>query len=348
MEALASPRPADHDSTYSLHGGFRWQTDYGLIVNDNYFNRSFDTLLFGPLDGGNSPLTTDLAVSKLEDQFKIGADNTFRVGVEYRNKTFSANGSPEAEVLPERTALEENNYAASAAWLWQVNDKLSWTNAGRFDHLDMTETGTLPAGSYFNYADYGHVINTFSGNSGFNYKATDNDTFRLSYGRGVQEPSMIESGVGQFSNIGVLFEFLGNPELKPTIVQNYELDYDRKISGIYSTAKFAVFYQENRDIKAFTSAGFVNFNGVPALLYTPENVGNSQGWGGEIELKGDHDGFRWDASYSFARVDDDPQAGSFWTMTDPLPNTISAWWAAIAGSSGNSMPTASTLLPPIC
>ena len=36
------------------------------------------------------------------------------------------------------------------------------------------------------------------GNSGFNYKATDNDTFRrLSYGRGVQEPSMFESGVGE-------------------------------------------------------------------------------------------------------------------------------------------------------
>ena len=186
---------SDQYTSYSLRGGFRWQTDYGLIVNDNYFNRTFDNL-FALVQSDIMPFTTDLAVSKLEDQFRIGADNTFRVGFEYRNKTFENNGFN--NVIPEQAALEENNYAASAAWLWQVNDKLSWTNAGRFDHLDMAETGMLPAGSYFNYADYGHVINTFSGNSGFNYKATDNDTFRLSLpGRGVQEPSMFESGVGE-------------------------------------------------------------------------------------------------------------------------------------------------------
>ena len=120
---------------------------------------------------GNIPLTTDLAVSKLEDQFRIGADNTFRMGLEYRNKTFENSG---VDLVPEQPALEENNYAEAPPG-WQVNDKLSWTNAGRFDHLDMAETGMLPAGGYFNNADYGHVINTFSGNSGFNYKATDNN-----------------------------------------------------------------------------------------------------------------------------------------------------------------------------
>jgi iron complex outermembrane receptor protein len=39
---------------------------------------------------------------------------------------------------------------------------------------------------------------------------------------------------------------------------------------------------------------------------TPGNVGNSQGYGGEIEIKGSHpSGYRWDASYSFSRVADE-------------------------------------------
>ena len=93
----------DQDTSLPLRGGFRWQTDYGLIVNDNYFNRTFDNLFDGAV--GQVPFTTDLAVSKLEDQFKIGADNTFRVGFEYRNKTFENNGFN--NVIPEQPALEE-------------------------------------------------------------------------------------------------------------------------------------------------------------------------------------------------------------------------------------------------
>ena len=129
------------------------------------------------------------------------------------------------------------------------------------------------------------------------------------YGRGVQEPSLFESGVGVSPFWGVLAEFTGNPELKPTIVQNYELAYDRKISVLSSTVRFAVFYQKNQNLKAFIDS-FTIFNHAPALLITTENVGNSQGWGGEVELKGAKDGFHWDASYSLSRVNDGAQAES--------------------------------------
>ncbi|HEU5048160.1 MAG TPA: TonB-dependent receptor [Rickettsiales bacterium] len=300
---------ADRYTAYSLRGGFQWQTPYGLIVNDNYFNRSYDDFLLTPLSGGELPFTTNLAVSKIEDQFSIGAHHTFRIGFEYRNKTYENDSFN--NVFAQQPALQENNYAPSATWLWQITDKLSWTNAARFDHMDMTETGTLPPGSYYNYADYGHDINTLSANSGLVYQMTDMDTFRLSYGRGVQQPSMIESGIGENYPIpGSMFEIIGNPKLEPTIVENYELGYDRKLPDIFSTTRFAVFYQQNKDLKSFYSPGVVDFNGTPAVLFSVANVGNSQGWGGEIELKGTKDGFRWDASYSLSRVDDDAQAES--------------------------------------
>ena len=102
-------------------------------------------------------------------------------------------------------------------------------------------------------------------------------------------------------------------------MQNYELDYDRNIPELYSAVKFAIFYQKNQDLKAIVTGGFVNFNGAPTVVFTPENVGNSQGWGGEIELKGDHDGFRWDASYSLSRVDDGAQAESTLDYNNSAP-----------------------------
>ena len=308
--AVSFNEAGDKSTTYSVRGGFRWQTGYGLIINDNYFNRSYDDLFFTPLSGGELPLTTNLLVSKIEDQFKINAGNILRIGFEYRNKTYENNSF--GDFNPQNPALEENNYAPSATWLWQINDKVTWTNAARFDHMDMTETGTLPVGSFFNYSDYNHDINTVSVNSGLTYEATDKDTFRLLYGRGVQQPSLIESGLGvdlTFVPLGANFEVTGNPKLKPTIVQNYELDYDRKIPEIDSTARFAVFYQMNQDLKSFfMNPNPVNFNGVPAFLFGVENAGNSQGWGGEIELSGAKGAFRWDASYSLSLVDDGSMA----------------------------------------
>lgn len=294
---------SQHTSTYSLRGGFQWQTDYGLIINDNYYNHSYADVFTSQNLTGRQGHTTGLALSSIEDQFKFGSDNSFRIGLEYRNKTY--HDSPAIDFFPQTPALEENNYAANAAWLWQINDKLSWTNAARFDHMEMRETGTLPTGSYYSYADYSHNINTWSGNSGFNYNATDKDTFRLTYGRGVQQPSMLESAFGLDYFKGIVIEVTGNPKLKPTIVENYEFDYDRKIPDISSTVKFAVFYQKNKDIKDFVvSPGFTSLNGVPAILFAAQNIGDSKGWGGEVELKGAKDGFRWDASYSLSRVDD--------------------------------------------
>lgn len=318
----ASSVGSDKETSYSLRGGFQWQTDYGLIINDNYFNHAYNYLA-APTISGLLPFTVDLTVSKLEDQFKIGADNTFRLNVEYRNKAYK-NSSPN-NIIPESPALQEDNYAASAAWLWQVNDKLSWTNAARFDHLDMTETGTLPPQSYYSYADYGHDINTLSANSGLNYKATDQDTFVLSYGRGVDMPSMIESALGIYlpTTPPAYVQVTGNPKLKPTIVQNYELDYERKIPNIFSIAKFAVFYQDNQDLKSFyvlpINPASLILNGHPTVVFTQANDGSSQGWGGEVELKGAKDGFRWDTSYSLSRVDDGQQALSALDYTGSAP-----------------------------
>lgn len=292
----------ERTSSHSVSAGFDWRTSLGTISNNTYYNHNGVSEL---LSSGIFALNTDMVVSQLQDQFKLGSDHTFRVALEYRNKWFSSPSQPGANYLPVFGLMKEEQYATSATWLWNINDKWAWTNAVRFDHLGMRQAGELEAGSYFNYSDYSHVINTLTGNSSLSYKATQDDTFRLTYGRGVQLPSLMESGEAlDISYFGAVIDVSGNPTLDPTYVTSMELGYDRKIASLYSTASASIFYQINQDIKAPEYGPITMYLGVPHQLYTWYNIGNNQGWGGELQLKGAKDGFRWNASYSLAFVND--------------------------------------------
>lgn len=287
-------------TTYSAGAGFDWQTPYGTIRSNNYINHyALEISTFGRISDANT-----LIVSQLEDQFKWGADHTFRAMVEYRYKEFNSENTPTLHF--ENPYLNENNYAAGGTWLWRINDKLSMTNAVRFDHNTMYMNGTILAGSPFTQAAYNQAYNTFSANSGLVYQATDMDSFRATYGRGVQNPSEIQNGFNSNLEIapGLNYDVVGNPNLKPTIVDNYELGYDRKIPEIFSVARFSAYYEFNRDLTAEAPTGTFGFD-PNGLISESINVGNSQGWGGEFELKGNHpSGFRWDASYSYQTIRD--------------------------------------------
>lgn len=287
-------------TSYSTGAGFDWQTPYGLIKSNNYINHYFqDAATYGLITTSNT-----LLVSQLEDQFKAGPDHTFRAMLEYRYKEFSAKNAPTENY--ENPDLNENSYAAGGTWLWKINDKLSATNAVRIDHNSMYMDGTLLPESPHSYAAYNQAYDAVSINSGLVYKATDMDSFRATYGRGVQDPSEIQTGFN--SNLEVVphvlnYDILGNPNLKPTIVDNYELGYDRKVPDIFSVAKFSTYYEFNHDLTAEAPTGLLGYDAY-GVESESINVGNSQGWGGEFEVKGDHAGFRWDGSYSYETVRD--------------------------------------------
>ncbi len=66
-------------------GGFSQETRFGTIKSNNYFNHSRSEVDPGTVIGTLNT-NTNLIVSQLEDQFKIGTDHTFRAGFEYRHK----------------------------------------------------------------------------------------------------------------------------------------------------------------------------------------------------------------------------------------------------------------------
>ena len=301
---VAFETDSEASTTYSARGGLVWQSPVGLISNDNYINHTFSSVLGSDFA---SESTTQLIVSQLQDQFKIGKDDFFRAAIEYRNKTYS--GTDADQVFPQAPSIEQNVYSVSGSWLRQFSDKLSWTNAVRFDHQDSTQTGTLFPDAFETDADYSHVINAVSANSGLVYKATDQDSFRATYGRGVQIPGLIQEGLTDTIVYpyapNTYYDIEGNPQLKPTVVTNYELGYDRVVPDIFSTAKFSLYYETNQDVAGFDAGSFINpVGGNNYIVIQSVNVGSSQGLGGEFELKGSHDGFRWDGSYSYEHVID--------------------------------------------
>lgn len=309
IDGISYLTAAQETTTYSARAGLNWQSPYGLISNDNYFNHSFANFFEIPDGGAPYGLKTNMFVSQLQDLFKIGANNTFRAALEYRHKNFR---NTAAAIVPQAPNLVEDNYAASGMWLWRINEKLSWTNAVRFDWQNMQQAGTLAPGVLSTVADYNHANDVWSGNTDGVYRATDLDTFRLGFGRGVQLPSMIQSGFNAiYSFDGVPEDSEGNPTLKPTIVQDFALDYSRKLTPIASMLKLSTFYEFNEGVAALAFGGVQTILGHPYAVFDSVNLGNSHGWGGEIELKGSQPaGYRWDASYSYTRVVDSPNVAS--------------------------------------
>jgi len=300
--------------TWSFRGGATWKSPIGLLTSDTYFNRS-EVALYEPNDDGQPyQFNTNLLVSQLTDQFKLGTDDVFRLEFEYRYKTFRFGGE---QLLPQSPVLAENNIALAGTWVHQFSDSLSSTIAARYDDLAMEEIGNINAADYFNKADYSHTDNAWSGNADLVWRIDDLDSIKGGYGRGVQMPSFMQSQYGQIEDfLGSLGVYPGNPRLKPTIVQDLDVEYSRTISPIASVLTLSPYVVMNQDIVTPFAGSIPEVVDGLALGISPSaNSGNSKGWGGEIQLKGSKGPWRWDASYSYSRVNDGPTLGQAYGLS---------------------------------
>lgn len=292
----------------SVKLGGSYLSPVGVITANTYYNHS----KIG-ISASEFPVTfalnTDLLVAQLEDQFKIGSDHTVRIATEYRNKRFIL-GYNDPAFNAQNPKIAQNSYSAGGTWLWTVTDALTFTNALRLDHLDMEQIGTLGATSLVSDSDYSHSINALSANSGLTYKLGERDSVRATYGRGVQMPSLINTGYSATLKTVtplVWLDVQGGPDVKPTIVQNYEIGYDRKLPALFSTARLSLYYQTNHDLVGTDPIRPIQVVSGNVLARTQAiNLGDSKGWGGEIELTGTHEGLRWGGSYGLSKVTDSP------------------------------------------
>jgi iron complex outermembrane receptor protein len=307
------------DRTNSLRVGVSADTGIGLLSLNAYRNEQTITVGSTTLNGQPAWVLEDVYVVQASDLVKLGSDHTVRVGLEYRNNAATAPGYVHGTVGYEVVA-------ASLMWDWAIAPGLELTNAIRVDDLHLSYSGTPAAGSGVAIGDYNHAgFAVPSFNSGLVFDATDKDTLRLTVARGVQVPSLVDLGIqGSAGQFGA-FVVAGNPDVRPSTVDNVELDYDRALPGISSTVRTALFGQRTRDIisEPFAVPPIIGPLGLPVFL--ANNVGSSDAVGIEIGIKGHSPlGYRWNASYAFVTTTDNTVLNQGSLVTSPIDYAHSA------------------------
>ena len=275
------------------------ETPYGLMQAQVYQNE------LDALTPGRRYLNT-ITVASVEDLFKVGANHTFRVGLEYRDNSLDTASFEGAQVSYQVVA-------PSAMWNWAVNDKLSITTALRYDMLSLERSGIFPANSpVTSNAAWDRDVDALSANLGMVYKVTAKDTVRLTYARGVQAPTLLELGglvipLATGTPVGALIT--GDPNLDPAIVTNYQVGYSRDISSINGQVSAKLFLQKTEDVKGQFSTALNDIapTATTAATYFYKNVADSEMTGVELAAKGKFgQGFHWSADVTYTDIDDKP------------------------------------------
>jgi iron complex outermembrane receptor protein len=310
---LSGPSPAGAYMTEEQHSssvrlGLNADTALGLLSLSAYRNQALvhvsadisDDFIddLGPIFQTHEYEDQTVTVVQASDLVKLGSNHTVRVGLEFRDDRDSSamlNGS-----------IADTIYAASAMWDWQVTPTVSFTNAVRLDHVQVDYNGTPLAGSGLTVSQYNATTMTEpSFNSGVVWKVTGEDTLRLLGARGVELPTLMDQGLqipaGEVEPVALL----GRPNVRPSVVYNVELDYDRTIPRIDSTLRTALFWQRTDDVISWPFGGsfVITPGGMPAMVAA--NVGYTTAAGVEIGLKGHSEsGWRWNASYALTATTD--------------------------------------------
>lgn len=286
-----------HDTKYvtsDLKGTLNWDTQIGALQAQAYENRV--TAKFA----GNKTVN-NVSVASVQDLFKIGAKNTFRISGEYRKTDMPVSGDG---------VIKYDVKSISGMWNYQVLSNVSLTAAARYDDLKLERTGGFPAGlvGLTTNAAFDRKLTMPSYNAGAVWTVTDMDTLRATYARGSQIPSL--SALGSLFALGGNAIYGGSPTLEPTIVTNYGLSYDRALPQIGGSASVRLFYQKSQDIIGLPDFAHPDIASPAITVFSYANVSDSKMKGVEAVMKGAYkNGVRWTANYTYTDVSDSPKAG---------------------------------------
>ena len=264
-----------------------------FISNNGYHMDPLRTAL------GEGPLDNNIMVAKLQDVFKLGGADTFRVGVEYRQDMLPASPAP--------STVSSRNYAVSGMWLHAFNENVSWLNAARFDRFMFNRPGPYHAISPLGENDYDRSFQGTSFNSAMVYRLSQLDVFKLMAARGLQLPSLSELATSIKSESGPVTALtLGNPLLTPSTTLHYEASYERQIPDLAASARIAAYHQDVSNLRDLgpPEYKFTLPIPIPTLVLTRfEEIGDVRLNGLEVEGSGKFLGdWRWSANYAYEKV----------------------------------------------
>lgn len=272
--------------TTSVRMNVSSDTDWGIIDATIYRNM-VDADYNNTASGGLFGFDNEVTVAQLSNTVKLNADHTLRVAAEYRSNDTDhlVNAISTSDLATTKLTIK----SLSSLWYWNINDALSFSAAGRYDHVQADLDGTILTGLGNPYTNdqYNNRYDEFGYNLGMVYKATDKDTFRFTVAKGVDLPSAFEVG---FQG-GTLY---ANPNMDVSDVHDFQLGYERKLDAIDAVFKTTGFYQRINEQQGLTT-----------------NIGDTEVAGVEVTLDGKMDnGIRWGVNYSYANIKDDMNSAS--------------------------------------
>jgi iron complex outermembrane receptor protein len=260
-------------TTDSVRGQLSWDGPVGLLTADAYTNWIEQVSAPGVL-GMDFDFTNRVTVAKLQDLFKVGTRHTLRASLEYRDDSAGTTPFTGAHV-------SYHVLSASGMWEWRIANPVTLTNAVRLDELQLGRDGPLPPGYPFVQGDWDRSLHEVSFNSGLVFRPDDVDTIRLTAGRGVLLPNLLN--LGARLAVTPQFGLSGSPYLHPTLVSQYEVNWTRRLPGLDASLRLGAFYSRTQSVQDL-AGGFSAAGGVPYSL--PLNAGDSKARGLESAIDG--------------------------------------------------------------
>jgi iron complex outermembrane receptor protein len=232
-----------------------------------------------------------VTIAQLSDTVKIGTAHTLRPSVELRHNALTQ---------PNGRTITYDVLSAGMMWNWAIGETLETTLAGRWDQMEMGAKGYGPGGALPGDAAYDRSLGTFAYNAGLVWRATAEDTFRLSAARGIGSPSLVDLGIARTA-MGT--RLVGNPALDPVVVDSYELGWTRRVAAIDGELRAAAFYQVNDGLSSSVASRARLVPGVGPVIM-PFNAGSTTVYGVDLSARGEiGGGFDWGLGYRLAQVD---------------------------------------------
>ncbi|KXO00485.1 TonB-dependent receptor [Aequorivita aquimaris] len=158
----------------------------------------------------------------------------------------------------------------------------NWMNAAlgvRFEKFDLIYTGERQDGTRLEDAKILEKSDFFpSANLIFDLNEDENKKIRTSYSRTTARPSFKEASLAEIFDPISSTTFIGNINLQPTYVNNFDIRYEQ-----YGEA--GDFFAISGFYKSFTDPIELSFIRRAYGQYTPLNLGDAKVFGGELEIR---------------------------------------------------------------
>lgn len=245
------------------------------------------------------------SVGQVSDVFKVGPADSLRLGGEIRHDEMAAGELTYG-------TLTGDLGAGSAMWEHAFSPGLSSVNALRYDYFKLGRNGQpLPLNLYSD-SDFNRSVQGLSINSALIAKASDIDTLRLSFARGLKLPSLADFGqVEHFLPQYYGLYHFGNPSLQSSAIYDYEAGWDRRLTPLDATNRFAVFH---RMTMRHMGGVFAMIDGtlVQKTVMTSGSVADGIEWTLQHKAK---DGWAWGVNYTYESLHEHSDQG----YADALP-----------------------------